>query len=61
MGLGTYAMDLWAELREAEWPSLASSARRMACIVVVFLVLGGFALLTRYVTVEVRELVVSVL
>ena len=55
----SFGREIYGELRRSYWPSLGASLRRMAAIVVVFLVLGGFALLTRYVAIWVRDLVAS--
>lgn len=59
MSLVSRTRDVYGEGRKVVWPSFGASLRRLLAIVVAFLVLGGFALLTRYVAVWVRDLIAA--
>jgi preprotein translocase subunit SecE len=53
------AKDAYAEGRRIVWPSFSASVHRMLAIVAVFLVLGAFALATRFAAIWVRDLVAA--
>jgi hypothetical protein len=61
MNLVSRTKDIYAEGRHVVWPAFVASLRRMLATVAVFLVLGGFALLTRFVAVWVRDLIAAAL